>query len=142
MAADSGYNAGLNNVSIPPEDKELLRSQLSKSVQAIASLDNPLDLTGSTNDDDIYTTTKFFMDKDYVDCIVLLLLPYVPRLSADIGARIAELVMDYKKPIITYIPHVDKYGIFIDGFETNGIPVAHSVPGAMTMAKALSRRIL
>lgn len=142
MAADSAYVSGLNNVAIPPEDKEQLRSQLSKSVQAIASLDNPLDLTGSTGDDDIYTTTKFFMDKDYVDCIVLLLLPYVPRLSPDIGARISQLIMDYNKPIITYIPHVDKYGIFIDGFETNGIPVAHSVPGAMTMAKALSRRKL
>jgi acyl-CoA synthetase (NDP forming) len=142
MAADSCYSAGLNNVTIPPEDKDKLRSLLSKNIQAIASLENPLDLTGSTGDDDIFTATKFFMDKDYVDCLVLLLLPYVPHLTSDIGARIAQLVMEYKKPIITYMPHVDKYGIFIDGFEANGIPVAHSVPGAMTMAKALSRRKL
>ena len=142
MAADSCYTAGLNNVAIPEEDKGKLRSLLSKNIQAIASLNNPLDLTGSTGDDDIFVTTKFFMDKDYVDCIVLLLLPYVPHLSADIGARIAQLVMEHNKPIITYMPHVDKYGIFIDGFETNGIPVAHSVPGAISMAKALSRRKL
>jgi acyl-CoA synthetase (NDP forming) len=142
MAADSCYTAGLNNVAIPQEDKDKLRSMLSKSIQSIASLENPLDLTGSTGDDDIFVTTKFLIEKDYVDCIVLLLLPYVPHLTSDIGARIAQLVMEYKKPIITYMPHVDKYGIFIDGFETNGIPVAHSVPGAMTMAKALARRKL
>jgi acyl-CoA synthetase (NDP forming) len=142
MAADNSYNAGLNNVAIPPEDKEKLRALLSKNIQAIASLENPLDLTGSTGDDDVFTTTKFFMEKDYVDCIVLLLLPYVPHLTSDIGARIAQLVKEYNKPIITYVPHVDKYGIFVDGFETNGIPVAHSVPGAMTMANALSRRKL
>jgi acetate---CoA ligase (ADP-forming) len=142
MAADSCYTAGLNNVAIPQEDKDKLRSLLSKSIQSIASLENPLDLTGSTGDDDIFVTTKFLIEKDYVDCIVLLLLPYVPHLTSDIGARIAQLVMEYKKPIITYMPHVDKYGIFIDGFETNGIPVAHSVPGAMTMAKALARRKL
>jgi hypothetical protein len=82
------------------------------------------------------------MEKDYVDCIVLLLLPYVPHLTSDIGARIAQLVLEYNKPIIIYMPHVDKYGIFVDGFERNGIPVAHSVPGAMTMANALSRRKL
>ncbi len=142
MAADCCYTAGLNNVAIPSADQDKLRSLLSKNIQAIASLSNPLDLTGSTGDDDIYVTTKFFMDKDYVDCIVLLLLPYVPHLSSDIGARIAQLVMEYKKPIITYMPHVDKYGIFVDGFEANGIPVAHSVSGAITMAKGLARRRL
>lgn len=140
MAADNSYTAGLINVAIPPEDKEKLRSLLSKNIQAIASLENPLDLTGSTGDDDVFTTTKFFMEKDYIDCIVLLLLPYVPHLTSDIGARIAQLVMEYNKPIITYMPHVDKYGIFVEGFEANGIPVAQSVPDAMTMAKALSRR--
>ena len=142
MAVDNGYTTGLTNVAIPPEDKEKLRPLLSKNIQAIASLDNPLDLTGSTGDDDVFSATKFFMEKNYVDCIVLLLLPYVPHLTSDIGARIAQLVKEYNKPIITYVPHVDKYGIFVDGFETNGIPVAHSVPGAMTMAKALSRRKL
>ena len=142
IAADNCYNAGLNNVLIPAADKDKLRPLLSKNIQAIASLENPLDLTGSAGDDDVFTAAKFFMEKDYIHSIVLLLLPYLPRLSSDIGARIGQLVLEYNKPIIAYIPHVDKYGIFVDGFEINGIPVSHSVPGAMTMAKALARRKL
>jgi len=142
IAADTCYAARLNNVMIPPADKDKLRSLLSPNIQTIASLENPLDLTGSAGDDDFFAAARFFMEKDYVHSIVLLLLPYLPRLSSDIGARIGQLVLEYNKPIITYIPHVDKYGIFVDGFESNGIPVAHSVPGAMSMAKALARRRL
>jgi acyl-CoA synthetase (NDP forming) len=113
---------------------------LSKSIQNIASLDNPIDMTGSAVDNDFLTATKFFIEREYIDCIILLLLPYVPGITSDIGARIAQLSREYNKPIITYLPHVDKFGIFIEGFESNGIPVAHSVNGAVFMARALKRR--
>ncbi|HPJ38972.1 MAG TPA: CoA-binding protein, partial [Spirochaetota bacterium] len=111
-----------------------------RSVQGICSLGNPVDLTGSAGDFDFQTAVKFFLEKHYVDCILLLLLPYLPGITSDIGARIAQLARESGKPVITYMPHIDKYGIFIDGFESNGVPVAHSVEGAVYMALGLARR--
>jgi acyl-CoA synthetase (NDP forming) len=141
IAADGCYSAGLHIAEVPGRDRSALKKTLSNSVQEIASFVNPIDMTGSANDNDFLTATKFFLEKDYIDCIILLLLPYLPGITSDIGARIAQLAREYKKPIITYLPHVEKYGIFIEGFESNGIPVAHSVDGAVYMAKGLTRRV-
>jgi len=43
------------------------------------------------------------------------------------------------KPLIAYVPHVDKYRMLIEGFELNGIPVSPSIEGAVLMATALRR---
>jgi acyl-CoA synthetase (NDP forming) len=139
MAADQCFSTGLTIVEVPAPHKEDLRKSLSASVQQICSLNNPIDLTGSAVDNDFFVATRFFLEKDYVDCLILLLLPYLPGLSSDVGARLAVAFREFKKPVIAYLPHVEKYGIFIDGFEANGIPVAHSVEGAVYMAKSLMR---
>jgi hypothetical protein len=34
---------------------------------------------------------------------------------------------------------VERYRILIEGFELNGVPVAHSIEGAVLMAEALRR---
>ena len=139
MAADLCYMRGLHLVDVPEKDRTDLGRDLSASVQPIASLGNPIDLTGSAIDDDFLAATKCFLEKDYVDCIVLLLLPYLPGITSDIGGRISQIAREYNKPIITYIPHVAKYTIFIEGFELNGLPVSHSVEGAVYMAESLLR---
>jgi putative membrane protein len=36
-------------------------------------------------------------------------------------------IFEPKTLVITYIPHVEKRGIMIEGFESNRMPVAHSV---------------
>ena len=85
------------------------------------------------------TATKFLLEKEYVDGAILLCLPYLPAITPDIGARLAAVARASGKPVINYMPHIDKYGIFIEGFENNGVPVAHSVEGAVHMARALAR---
>ena len=137
IASDGCYHAGIDIPEIPPADKKALAEKLGDGIRAIAGLSNPIDLTGSARDDDFIAAIEFFLQKEYVDCIMLLLLPYLPGITSDIGARIAEIAGIYKKPVIAYMPHVDKYGIFIEGFENNGIPVAHSVEGAVHMAAAI-----
>lgn len=139
MASDACFARGLCLVEVPEPDKEELRKRLSQSVRNIASLDNPVDLTGSAVDNDFYAAAEFFLRKDYVDGIILLLLPYMPGLTSDVGARLAMTFREYEKPVITYIPHVEKYGIMIDGLESNRMPVAHSVEGAVYMAASLMK---
>lgn len=70
----------------------------------------------------------------------MLLLPYLPGMSLDIGARLGHLYQRERKPIIAYVPRVEKFRMLIDGFELNGIPVASSIEGAVLMARALQLR--
>lgn len=139
IASDECYASGLRIADIPESDRTALREMLSDSVRPIASLANPVDLTGSANDHDFLAATGFLIGKDYIDCILLLLLPYLPAITTDIGARVALIAREHEKPVITYMPHVDRYTIFIDGFEVNALPVAHSVEGAVHMVRALGK---
>lgn len=98
-----------------------------------------MDLTGSAQDGDIMTVAKYLARDPHIECILALLIPYSPGVSADIGAKLSQVARNEGKPLIAYVPHEDKYKIIIEGFELNQIPVASSVDGAVLMAKALKR---
>jgi hypothetical protein len=73
---------------------------------------------------------------DEIDCIIMLLLPYAPGLSPDLGARLSITARQINKPMIAYVPRLEKYRMLLEGFEINGVPVAHTVEGALQMALA------
>ncbi|MCF8113879.1 MAG: CoA-binding protein [Desulfotignum sp.] len=139
VAADACGHHGLNIPKIAEVTAETIRSRLSPEIQAIASLENPLDLTGSCVDADILTAVRHLSRDQNFDCILALLLPYSPGISADIGAKLSQVARNEGKPLIAYVPKEDKYKIIIEGFALNNIPVASSVEGAVLMAKALKR---
>lgn len=140
LAVDACAERGLTVPELSAEVQAELRSQLSPSVQDIASLRNPVDLTGSGVDDDFISTTSYLAQRPEVDCILLLLLPYIPSITADLGARLSQVAKQFKKPLVTYMPHVDKYQILIEGLKFNGVPVSHTIEGSVNMAHALERR--
>lgn len=41
------------------------------------------------------------------------------------------------KPVVAYVPNLAKYGMVLEGFELNGIPVVHSIEHAVQMLKSL-----
>ena len=137
MAVDFCYNYGFNVPELKKEDKENLREKLTPSVKGIASLNNPIDLTGSAVDNDFIAASEYMAKLNYIDAIILLLLPYLPGISMDLSVRLGNIVLESNKPLIAYIPHVDKYQMLMEGFEFNNIPVSPSVRGAVLMAKAL-----
>jgi len=100
---------------------------------------NPVDLTGSAVDDDFVAAAKVLSRKQNLDCLLLLVLPYTPGISSDLGARLSQVYTQEGKPLIAYVPHVDKYGMFIEGFQLNQVPVAHSIEEAVHMAVGLRR---
>jgi hypothetical protein len=73
-----------------------------------------------------------------VDCLLILILPYSPGISAELGARISHICKTEDKPVIAYIPNEDKYAMLIEGFELNRVPVSSSVEGAVLIARALT----
>jgi len=139
LAVDACDLHGISIPAIEPETIKIIKEKLSPEISNIVSLANPLDLTGSSVDSDIVTSVKYLSRDKNIDCILALLLPYSPGISADIGAKLSQVARNEGKPMIAYVPREDKYKIIIEGFELNNIPVASSVDGAVLMAKALKR---
>lgn len=139
IAADACDLHGMSIPGIEKETMETIKAKLSPDIRNIVSLVNPLDLTGSSVDSDIVTSAKYLSRDPNIECVIALLLPYSPGISADIGAKLSQVARNEGKPMIAYVPNEDKYKIIIEGFELNNVPVASSVDGAVLMAKALKR---
>jgi len=139
MAVDLCSNHGLQVPSLPESVQQHIREKLSPSIRAIASVGNPVDLTGSAVDDDFVQATGALSRAEEVDCIVMLLLPYLPGCTMDLGARLSQVYRKEGKPIVAYVPHVERYRMLIEGFELNNVPVAPSIDGAVLMAEAMRR---
>jgi len=140
LAVDACLSHGLSVPTLPEQDQIEIKQMVSPRIKTIASFGNPIDLTGSAIDDDFFTATNFLSGRKEVDCILILLLPYVPGISSDLGARLSQIYRQSGKPMIAYVPHVEKYLMFVQGFQLNQIPVAHSIEEAVHMAEALRRR--
>ncbi len=139
LASDICADLGLHVPRLSETVKGELRAGLSANVRDIASLENPVDLTGSAVDDDFVAALTVLSEAAEVDAVLLLLLPYSPGISSDLGARLSYVHQQSGKPLVAYVPHVEKYRILIEGFELNNVPVASSIDGAAFMMEAMRR---
>jgi acetyltransferase len=139
LAVDICLSHGISVPTLSEQAQIEIREKISQRIQMIASFSNPIDLTGSAMDDDFATATNFLSRREEIDCILILLLPYLPGITTDLGARLSQIYRQTGKPMIAYVPHVEKYLMFIEGFQLNQIPVAHSIEEAVHMAEALRR---
>ena len=130
---------GLAVPQLSKDTRQKIQENLSASVQGIASLENPVDLTGSARDDDFVAAANGLSQAPEVDCVILLLLPYSPGISSDLGARLSHVFRRENKPLVAYVPHQEKYRMLIEGFELNNVPVSSSIDGAVLMVEALRR---
>jgi acetyltransferase len=139
LAVDLCFSHSLEVPALSWDVQHEIQGRLTSSVQNIAALRNPIDLTGSARDDDFVTAANALSKYPDVDCIMILLLPYLPGITSDLGAMLSNIYLQERKPIIAYVPHVDKFGMMIEGFELNRIPVSQSIEGAVHMAAAMRR---
>jgi len=139
IAVDACLSRGLSVPALSEREQLEIREKVSPNIQTIASFHNPLDLTGSAVDDDFVAGAQFLLRKPEIDCVLMLLLPYTPGISSDLGARLSFLARQAGKPLVAYVPHVEKYRMMIEGFQFNEVPVAHSIDEVVLMAEALRR---
>ena len=139
LATDACSRMGLTVPQLGKEVRERVRSGLSDRIRSIASVSNPIDLTGSAVDDDFVAAAAALSRTTEIDCVLMLLLPYSPGVSADLGARLSYVSQKEGKPLVTYVPHVDKFRMLIEGFELNRVPVSASINGAVLMVEAMRR---
>ncbi|NNF98893.1 MAG: CoA-binding protein [Desulfobacteraceae bacterium] len=139
LSVDACASHGLSIPALSAATRNKIKAHLSPSVREIAALVNPLDLTGSATDDDFLAAANGLSQSSEIDCILILLLPYSPGISSDIGARLSHIYLKTGKPLVAYVPHVEKYRMLIEGFELNRIPVSSSIEGAVLMVEAMKR---
>jgi acetyltransferase len=140
IAVDACLSHGLSVPPLSEKEQTEMRAILSERLQEIASFGNPIDLTGSAVDDDFVSATRVLSKKDDIDCVLILLLPYSPGITSDVGARLSQICLQEGKPLVAYVPHVEKYLMFVEGFQFNHVPVSHSIEEAVHMALAMKRR--
>lgn len=139
LASDICAVRGLNLPQLTENTQSSMLKKLSSSIQSIASIQNPVDLTGSAVDDDFVAAAECLSDSPEVDSVLLLLLPYSPGVSADLGARLSYVFRRSGKLLVAYVPHQEKYRMLIEGFELNNVPVSPSIEGAVLMIDAVRR---
>ena len=139
LSVDVCSKQGLSVPTLSEQVQNEIREKLSPSIQTIASVGNPIDLTGSAVDDDFVAAANGLSGTPEIDCIIALLLPYLPGITSDLGARLSQVSRRVGKPLVAYVPHVEKYRMLIEGFEFNRVPVSHSIEGAVHMAEAMRR---
>ena len=141
LTVDFCASHGLKVPALSGELQSALKARLSKSIQSIASAGNPVDLTGSAVDDDFVAAVDCLSRSPEVDCLVLLVLPYSPGTTSDLGARLSEVYQREGKPMVAYVPNLQRYQMLIEGFELNHIPVSPAIEGAVLMVKAMRREL-
>ena len=139
LSVDVCSNHDLSVPQLSEQVQNEIRTKLSSSIQTIASIANPIDLTGSAVDDDFVAAANGLSSAPEIDCIIVLLLPYLPGITSDLGARLSQVSHRAGKPLVAYVPHVEKYRMLIEGFEFNRVPVSPSIEGAVHMADAMRR---
>ena len=139
LSTDACAQHGLQVPRLSDNYQKQIRSHLSPSVQPIASVANPIDLTGSAKDDDFVAAARALSQVPEIDCVIMLLLPYSPGITSDLGAQLSYVYQQEGKPLVAYVPHQEKYRMLIEGFELNNVPVAASIEGAVMMAEALRK---
>ncbi len=139
LSSDICTHHGLTLPPLADQTQRYIRDKLNPSIKTIASVANPIDLTGSATDDDFVAAATGMSRDPAVECVIVLLLPYSPGISADLGARLSYVYQNEGKPMVAYVPHVEKYRMLIEGFELNHVPVSSSIDGAVLMAEAMRR---
>ena len=139
LSVDVCSTQGLSVPALSEQVQNEIKEKLSPSIKTIASIANPIDLTGSAVDDDFVAAANGLSSSSEVDCIIVLLLPYSPGTTSDLGARLSQISRRTGKPLVAYVPHVEKYRMLIEGFGFNRVPVSPSIEGAVHMAEAMRR---
>ncbi|MFO8018910.1 MAG: CoA-binding protein [Promethearchaeia archaeon] len=140
ICADLIEKYGLHAVEFTEEERKAMKAQMNPTARKIAAFNNPIDLTGSVLDKDIENLLEYLSKIERIECILLLLLPYPPNISFQVGRRISNIVSMHKKPVICFVPYVEKYSLIIQSLELANIPVFHSIKEVVQAASAVKKR--
>ncbi|MEM4477360.1 MAG: CoA-binding protein [Candidatus Korarchaeum sp.] len=139
MAADEVEASGLKLAEFSPLTMEKLRElQKSDVIPPIASLSNPIDLTGSATDDSFIGALELILQDPNVFGVIVLALHHVPGVTSELPRRIADVSRGYRKPVVAMDVGSSRYAVeFRKLFEIEGIPAYPEPERAVKAMRAL-----
>lgn len=121
---------------ILPRSPADLKEELRKVLPPHCIVENPIDLTGDTDDDRYKVVLDILLPRDDVDAVVVGALPQVPGITSKLADYLAE-ARKYGKPIIAISIGSKEAEKFKDLLEDKGIPVFESPERAARALRAL-----
>jgi len=133
MLTDALTSLGLE-VPRTPSD---LREELRKTLPPHCIIENPIDLTGDTDDERYMRVLDILVEKPYVDAIVVVALPQVPGIKGFFVDHIVKLKREYDKPIVALTIGSEASIEVAKKFEENNVTVFESPERLAKALKAL-----
>ncbi len=133
MLTDALTTQGFEMPRTPPDLKEELRSIL----PAHCIVENPIDLTGDTDDERYMKVLEKILPRNDVDAVVVVALPQVPGIRGLLADYLIESRNKYGKPIIAIAIGGEEAKKISMKLESGGIPVFESPERAAKALKAL-----
>ncbi|MEZ0394356.1 MAG: CoA-binding protein [Desulfurococcaceae archaeon] len=126
----------LEGLEVPrtPED---LRSRLRSALPQHCIVENPIDLTGDTDDERYMTVLEEVLQKDYVDAVAVVALPQVPGLRGKLYEYLVEAKERYRKPLVVISIGSERSQEISKFLESRGVPVFESPERAARALAAL-----
>ena len=75
ICADMLKKYGLSPVQFTKEEQQEMKQLTNPVAREIASFNNPIDLTGSVQDEDIERVLEYLSQIERIECVILLILP-------------------------------------------------------------------
>ncbi|MEM4748585.1 MAG: CoA-binding protein [Thermosphaera sp.] len=133
MLTDALTTQGFELPRTPPELKEELKNILPPH----CIIENPIDLTGDTDDERYMKVLEKILPRSDVDAVVVVALPQVPGIRGAIADYLIESKKKYGKPIIALAIGGEKAKKISEKLESGGVPVFESPERAAKALKAL-----
>ena len=122
-----------------PRTPEDLKNELREILPPHCIVENPIDLTGDTDDERYIKVLEKVLPREDVDAVVVVALPQVPGIKGTLFDYLVEAKNKYNKPLLVVIiggPEAEKFKNIL---EDKGIPVFESPERAAKALAALYR---
>jgi len=121
-----------------PRTPSDLRDELRKMLPPHCIVDNPIDLTGDTDDERYILVLEKLLPRSDVDAVVVVALPQVPGIRGELANYLVK-AREYGKPLLSIVIGGGEAEKFKYILEHNGIPVFESPERAAKALGALYR---
>ena len=134
LATDYATRYGLEVPILPKE----LREELRKVMPQHVIVDNPIDLTGDTDDERYRIALEAVLSRDVVDMAMVIAPPHPPAMTERVVEYIAEVYREFKLPILVVVTGGYIAEKYMRKFENVGLPTYPTPERAARAAAALA----
>lgn len=134
LATDYATRYGLEVPILPKE----LREELRKVMPQHVIVDNPIDLTGDTDDERYRIALEAVLSRDVVDMAMVIAPPHPPAMTERVVEYIAEVYREFKLPILVVVTGGYIAEKYMRKFESVGLPTYPTPERAARAAAALA----